>query len=307
MQTTPVGPTGPLAEPYRRWGECLDGVPRGTGKEDSPNSISRQFQQITFNHGLYTFLIGEEKLAGKNLSSRSEVSLAESYLIAENFWPQQLLRVRRLADAGQITGEKGVHSLPALIKDILDNAGLLTRENIMGAKSTTAAVTQFQTRLLTWGDIVAADFTTAAVTQIRTGMETEPRGLTAAEIGPFVVEMQRRVKSATRRICAISNKFVAHAATPLSIQSDLPSAQSVDLNGFWECVCTLAKVGRSIERYILGSPIPLTAFQTNIGLTFVPADDESRLNRHLEAQRCEVGSWRAWNIDEIVPTANPAE
>ncbi len=285
MRDVAIDPTCPLAKPHRRWGECLDGGLGGAGGGNQPNSISLQFQRITFNHGLYTFLLNEEKLAQVYLSSRSVISWAESSLIAENFWPQQLLRIRKLADTGPIAGKRGVYSLSALLKDIHDNA-----------------------HLLTWENIQAAEPTIAVGPQIQEWRENDVRELEEFGIGQFVMGMQKKVQDAVSKINAISNKFIAHSATPLSIQSDPLSSQSVKLGEFWNCVRTLAKVERSIERYILGRTIPLVAFQAHVGLMFGPPDDGvRRLDQHMDAQREEAGLWKGWDIGEIVSTAKPAE
>jgi len=46
--------------------------------------------------------------------------------------------------------------------------------------------------------------------------------------------MQDKGNSAAAKINAISNKFIAHAATPQSVQYDPLSSESIDVEEFWK-------------------------------------------------------------------------
>ena len=110
-----------------RWEGCFREV--GNASTSEPHTIVSQFHEITFNHGLYTFWL--KAGGGRTAPNVDSALLAAGWLVARNFWPQQLLRLRRLTENGKLPGGRGVISLPSLLDDMDENLealGLGTKE-----------------------------------------------------------------------------------------------------------------------------------------------------------------------------------
>ena len=118
----------PLDQAWKNWDACLNG--------DDPNSIFQQITIMIWDTSIFRIILAARQSQLRKNPQEPEINDALHSFIDRNYFQSQSVCVRRLIDTSSgITGEKGIFSLGALIKDIKDYRQELTREKYLDLRN----------------------------------------------------------------------------------------------------------------------------------------------------------------------------
>lgn len=177
------------------WAECLG--------SDDEHGLWKQIWHATWNATAYRIVNKAVELAPEATEGGRELNGMLFNLLRESFFEAECVRIRRLVEVephGLDKGVRSVFSVGTLLKDIEDHAHLLTPDNIVRATEERGAAKWWSGRqrehaetLLSYG------------------------GPTQAHIpSTFLVDVRHRMRAATRGVSDYVDKYIAHAATPMS-------------------------------------------------------------------------------------------
>ena len=113
-----------LEEAWNHWKDCLSG--------DDRNSIFSQIILMLWDTAIYKIILQGRQLRMKENPENPQVNLQLHKFIDRNYFQAQSAVIRRVVDKGyELHGDRGVYSLPAIIKDLKNNRDKLNRETYL--------------------------------------------------------------------------------------------------------------------------------------------------------------------------------
>ena len=111
----------PLEQAWNNWKNCVKG--------DDQNAIFRQLTMMIWDTAIYRVIIEGRKAKLRQNAQNPEFNVPLHAFIDRNYFQAQSATIRRLVDPGfKLTGEFGVYSLGALIRDVGNYRNELTRK-----------------------------------------------------------------------------------------------------------------------------------------------------------------------------------
>lgn len=96
--------------------------------ESDEQAILPTLVNFAWNYAAFTTIAQIVHQAPENEDGRKKLNPMALDLLADGYWANAILAIRRLVDRGPLDGKRGVNSLWALIQDIKANRDNLTRE-----------------------------------------------------------------------------------------------------------------------------------------------------------------------------------
>ena len=118
----------PLDQAWKNWDACLNG--------DDPNSIFQQITIMIWDTSIFRIILATRQSQLRKNPQEPEINDTLHSFIDRNYFQAQSIMIRRIIDkGGSLTGERGVYSLKALIKDIKSYKTELTRKSYLELKN----------------------------------------------------------------------------------------------------------------------------------------------------------------------------
>jgi len=112
----------PLEQAWINWKNCVNG--------DDQNAIFRQITTMIWDTAIFRVIMEGRKAKIQQNAQNPEFNVPLHLFIDRNYFQAQSATIRRLVDTSRygLTGDRGVYSLGALIKDIRNYRNELTRK-----------------------------------------------------------------------------------------------------------------------------------------------------------------------------------
>ena len=95
--------------------------------ESDEQAILPTLVNFAWNYAAFTTIAQIVHQAPENKDGRKKLNSMALDLLADGYWANAILAIRRLVDRGPLNGKRGVNSLWALIRDVKENRDNLTR------------------------------------------------------------------------------------------------------------------------------------------------------------------------------------
>lgn len=298
------------------WSECLAGEDR--------HSIVRQIAAMVWNAAAFRIVNEARRIAPSAEQGGVQLNGLMHTLIDDCFFESQMLAIRRLTDSYPITGDprrRDVFSLTSLLRDMEENAHLITRSNLFAAEGLEydlellrqkerdyhlASMAAGERAYFLPGSVDSlrsqrrheeVDFLAGVAETQRTRGDSVRRGL--------LTHLRNKLLKACEQIRSRVDKFVAHAASPASRQRANAEDVAVTLNHIWEAHKVIAQIANFLDVYVLTG--------TSHGFLATPQYDQfAYIDRPLVASGAvahlgslweeydkETKQWSRWGIDEL--------
>jgi len=110
-----------IEQEWEKWKECLGGKDR--------NSICNQAFMMVWDQGIYRLILEGRQLTIDKNPNQPRINSPLHSFIDRNYFQTQVTAIRKIIDnSSPISGDKGIYSLPALIKDIRKFCNELNRQ-----------------------------------------------------------------------------------------------------------------------------------------------------------------------------------
>jgi hypothetical protein len=241
-------------------------------------------------------------------------------MIDAGFFVMQAAAIRRLLDKSPISGPRGVYSLHALIRDIIANADLLTRQNVLLVRGLEYDFEPIKLRAYEilrgpgvafisrdgWAD---AEHWHGVVDQL-SGVTPEQRSPSDTPDRSKLVRLLEELESRGRIVHQWADKFVAHAASPESRQTLHPDDQSLSLAKLWLAERVLIRASSFVAHYFIsgtnlgGVPIPQFDQFVYLDRPFIQPTALEAMHRAWDRHSDEVRSCENWFWDKPLVDAS---
>jgi len=308
------------------WKECLLG--------DDPNSVLNQLLALEWNYAAFRTINEARRLSPRTTTGGVAQSGLMHTLLNVCFWESQALGVRRLADSSDPLTPKGkadrsLYSLGAVLRDMREHAGLMTRGNWFAAEGLEydASVVAERQRAhfkdrVAGGEVefcVPEEFSVHRVSDLHRRIDGLA-GVTPAERtsddhvrAALFDELGLRMKSATNEIAVYANKFYAHAASPSSRKSENAYELSVTLNKLSAAHESLRRTHQFIgmqfydeaqESYLAEADFDVLSYADQ---PLATAETIDALRAHWKLQEEQARDCKPWDLNELIPDAGTKE
>lgn len=297
------------------WIRCLDG--------DDRNTVFKQIYQLIWNTGVFRVINEARKAAPPAKEGGVQLNGMIHRFMDQCFFESQLLAIRRLTDTYPIDGDnrgRDVFSLRALLRDMRQHVGLLTRGNIFRAEELEYDHEAVQQRFEAFSaERARSGESTFAVSReldsfhlLRrheqldslTGIGKERR-TPADQIQPAVLDfLEQKIRAMSDTFKTHVDKFIAHAATPESRQAVSADTVSITLGQMWEAQSVICQVANFVDTYLLGRgihmgflPTPQFDIFSYLDRPLIGEADPTRLGEVWSSYGKETSTWSQWGLE----------
>jgi hypothetical protein len=240
-------------------------------------------------------------------------------LIDKGYFVPHATAVRRLLDKGPKSGPRGVYSLYALLEDIGENIGLLTRGNVLEARglpydfeplevqarkaAISKAIESGQA-----GYFIEQDGWFEAKYWHETmdklcGVNPEARSSSDKPDAGKINSLLHQLAERGRNVHDWVDKFIAHAATPESRQTLKVEHQTISIAALWAAERVIVRTANFISMFFVsghnigGVPIPQFDQFIHLDQPFIRGDALPAMSNAWEAHCRETNSCEKWFWD----------
>jgi len=252
-----------LRKKREEWRKCL--------ADKDPNSILHQMLRMIDEAIAFRIIIEARKHTSKNKNGEPKLNILIHRLIDKGFLCVQATAIRRLIDHSPLEGKKGVFSLYSLLEDIKKHIRLFTRENIFAAEGLEYDVEAVKSKFYEYArkqpggrvlnppscfDWYKLEERHKIIDQL-SNVSKENRKPNDTVHKEYLEHLQNYLKEHCQKFIEIVNKYIAHAATPVSRKEIIykdkkdKDIDNVDLGNLWEAQKAICKVARFIDHYLL--------------------------------------------------------
>jgi hypothetical protein len=300
------------------WLACLNG--------NDVHSIWKQQSSLLWDYALFQTIRALRKNSLSNPTAGVGFNESVVRLFEAGFAVIQAASIRRLTEkqsrdrkTGQVIPSKRVISLKALVDEISDNRELLTREVYVGLHGLPLDPTPAKQRHFDKIAVSGQNFFFEGLDT--TGPEAwspseraherfdklSERTPASRSNGDLVSRkwfdlMNTKIQSC-EDICVLTDKFIAHAADPISRAGLKGSEASVSLSRLAECHQAMLKVTRFISESLLqdsmnsGLPVPQFDFLQNLDKAWVSKHDLEETRDSWQHYADEIEKWAMMTLE----------
>lgn len=296
----------PLEQAWINWQNCLKG--------DDRNAIFRQITTMIWDTAIFRLIIEGRKARIRQNDQNPQFNGPLHNFIDRNYFQAQSATIRRLVDTSfSLTGDHGVYSLAALIKDIKNYQDELTRKVFLDLrkmpydyseiqqKETERLIPDHGNRAL----LVPEELDWEAIEEIHrifdrlSRVRPEQRSPTD-QIDPKVFSRLESRLGECKRITTYVDKFIAHSATPESRFGI--SETGITLDHLWDIHRILYEVANFINyslffetRMVL--PLENSAFFEFWDKPMFEEEEIFLVHEALQNYREETDKWASAGIE----------
>jgi hypothetical protein len=301
-----------LAEKRKEWLEVLSGEDR--------HSIISQITRMTWDAAAFRVVNEARRLAPRDPDGGRQLNGLMHSLLDRAFFASHLAAIRRLTDKSPLKGTKGVYSLWALLQDMLTHLKLLTREAIFAAEGLEYDYEPIRQKFFEYADQQRATGRGAYSVpaglwwqkhEVRHEQIDSLAGVQAQDRQPgdtirekVFVDLQQKIKAATKDVKRHVDKFIAHAATPKSRAIVRADETGLTLNYLWQAHQHLCEVAGFLAIYVLGDsfpgPLPIPQYDQfkYIERPLIAASQVDKLADLWRQIDKETHGWSQWDWDQ---------
>ena len=234
------------------------------------------------------------------------------------FFDSQFLAIRRLRDAWPLDGVRGVFSLGPLLKDMKANVSLINRGNLFAFEHLEydyEAIRKRETEYIlkqkeknTGGVWIPTELDSHSILSRHEEIDylcgitadcRAPGDAIRVEVLEYLIE---KVENASEKVDLHVRKFIAHAASPASRESENVDQVSITLGYLWDAHRVICQVANFVDVYLLSRAnhtflsVPQFDHFKFISNPLVSKDQIEILSQAWHEFSRETESWGAWGI-----------
>ena len=294
-----------LEEKWASWHQCLEG--------EDINSIFSQITLLTWDAAIFRMIIDARRMQIEANPDQPKISLHLHQFIDRTFFQSQVSCIRRLIEPSKhssLYGSKGVYSLSALLKDIASVRPKLTRETFFRLrnlpynyqeiiKGENAFVIEqnsrgkFSSRLspaYDWEDSADAHI---LFDRLSNTSQRSPTDIIQERVFKKLVSKLDSFEHLTKYV----DKYIAHAATPISRQADNVDEETITWKYLWDSHQSLYEIAEFLALILSGvEHVPLAWKSPCLfefwDAPFVPTNNISQLELAWDKFENETEDWR---------------
>lgn len=286
------------------------------------NSIMNQIYRMVWNASVFRIINESRRIAPANTKGQTEMNGMLHQFIDDCFFESQFLAIRRLTDEYYTLEHpaKGIFSLQALLKDMKEKVSLLTREHYFAAEGLEYDYDLIQKKQLQYGleqskkgvaFWVPHELDSDRVKQrheqfdFLCGVSTAQRRPADAIRVEVLDYLMKKLKDKSEDVNLWVNKYIAHAATPVSRESAKADEVSLTLSHLWETHKVICQVSNFVDLYMLTNsghgflPVPQYNQFEFIDKPLVSSEGSEVLSQEWQEFHRETESWGSWGIKEF--------
>jgi hypothetical protein len=304
-----------FSEKHRQWCEFLSGK--------DIHSISNQVYDLTWGAAVWWILINEPRRYAEQLPEGGvAINPAIHNLIDRWFFESQMAAIRRLIDTYPLKKrekdkkDRSAVSLTALLEDVIENAGLLTRENIFRADNLPYEYEEirrkhdaFITRSGKGGRIPAelnwsASADRHAFLDSLCGVrETNRRPSDTVRV-LILISWRECLSDKCKNVKAHVDKYVAHAATPESRAALDTNAREITFKHLQDACHIICKVTSFLkdilEKQATRDFLPLACPFEYLDRPMIESKNLPLLTTAWDDYKRKIDSWGNYRMEEFV-------
>lgn len=298
-----------LEEAWNRWKDCLSG--------DDRNSIFSQIILMLWDTAIYKIILQGRQLRMKENPENPQVNLQLHKFIDRNYFQAQSAVIRRVVDKGyELHGDRGVYSLPAIIKDLKNNRDKLNRETYLILQGMSYDYSDIQNKKHEFiiskvsdkkAFTIPSEFDWEKIENAHrvfdrlSNIEPENRSPKDLIDDRFFEGLEKKLKECDP-LLELVNKFIAHSATP-------ESRSKIDvlrINGaeVWRVQQILYQVANFLGVVIFlvdTMPLPVAPYSSymNWNQPLYLEDEEQVVNDIYKNFEKETEDWRLNSVENM--------
>lgn len=243
----------PLEQAWNNWKNCLKGEDR--------NAIFRQITMMIWDTAIFHVIMEGRKAKFQQNAQKPEINVPLHSFIDRNYFQAQSATIRRLVDTSRygLTGDRGVYSLTALIKDISKYRNELTRKAFMDLRRMPydySEIRQKESEFISkqgfgngfiqtpeeynWEPIAESHRIFDRLSGVRSDQRSQND-----QIEPHVFSRLENRLGECQRITKYVDQFIAHSAIPES-RYELPDS-GITLSQLWNTQRILCEVAEFLN------------------------------------------------------------
>jgi len=299
----------PLEEAWNQWRDCLSDYHEG-------NSIFSQITTMVWDTAIYRVILKGSQLRWEENPEKPQINAELHNFIDRNYFQSQCATVRRLVDKSTMHGEYGVYSLGALINDIENRKGELTRRAFLDLHSMPYDYSEIQKRerdyIFARGfdenpSIDPSEFDWQKIEDAHSqfdrlsGVKSEERS-PDDRIKQQVINGLRAQLSKCDPIVKHVDKYIAHSSTPESRSTILDSR--VTLAQVWEAQRILFEIANFLRASLFlvdTQPLPVEyhSFYSDWDQPLFHEDEKDRIYEVYKKYKKETDDWRVNSVENM--------
>jgi hypothetical protein len=283
---------------HEEWCKAIGGTDR--------NAIIPQLYRLSWDAAVYRVINEARGLVPRDPDGGRQINPMLHHLLDDCFFRVQAMSIRRLTAKERTKGKTAAYSLRSLVRDMMQNIHLLTRENLLSVNGIPMDVevsrqaerdyVRTQSPAGDAGFMIPPGLDADRMEERHAlidricGVRDAKRELSDQMKATVFSEMLKRLDK-TKDICTWVNKFVAHAATPESRAHEKADDVQVTLGHLWRAHEILCRVASTLDCWFLNRRIH----------TFVPLVECNKfkhIDRPLVAAECISTLEGAWSSFE---------
>lgn len=297
----------PLEQAWKNWIACLIG--------DDRNSIYPQIYSMVWDTAIYRVVFeGRKKQIEKN-PNKPEINQVFHSFLDRNYFQAKSVTIRRLIDTSYgITGNKGIYSLGALIKDLRDYRQELSRKKYLDLRNMPYDYQEIRKKELEYcrkqpygkGFRILPELDWERIEETHQTFDrlsgNSPTTRQADDVigEQIFIRLQGKLDTCNKFKMYV-DKFVAHSATPESRQIEDVDKTAITLKHLWDAQKTLFEVAEFISLLVLyESHMPLAlekpSFYDYWDKPLFSENEAEFVNEIMNNLREETEKWEAGAI-----------
>ncbi len=295
------------------WKACLSGNDR--------NSVFNQIYAMVWNAAVFNVINEARRLASIDNQEQAEMNGMVHQFIDNCFFDSQMVAIRRLVDVpSQLEhSSQGTFSLVALLKDMIANASLITRENLFlvdGLEYDYGVVERKADayRLEKGGSGVywlPKELDSHSI-RIRheqidalCGVFPDQRSPRNVVLVDSISYLKKKIESASADIVLHVDKFIAHSASPGSRSIRNADDLTITLGSLWNAHKVICQVANLVDLLLVSRTAHsfLAVPQYNnfefIDRPIVGKEDIDVLDKAWQTFQKETEEWALWGLKDL--------
>jgi len=310
------------AKKRKEWIEALGAV------DGHRNCIFRQLCELIHDASTFWWINESRRLAPRDSNGHPMLNGAMHRLLDKCFFTSQKIGLRRLLDRPAKSPKRGVFSVRTLLADMKKHRALLTRANIFGGLSVVMDIDAPQgapdahrvvpashpdsMRCMSNELSTMTSREAHRVFDLLSGKSPASRSPTDTVRESVLESISSRLDAIDQRVVTYVDKYIAHAATPVSIADKAADQIQITIDELWDTLETLWTACQFVDCHILRS------VQTTAGFIYafdmfqhldkpsVRATERAELERIWREHQKTLDRWGTncltWAVSEVACT-----
>jgi len=289
------------------------------------HSIGPQIARLLWRSAFYRSLNESRRFLPDGTEGRKRANESLHELIDDGYFIANLTALRRLLDKGSTSGLRGVYSLLGLIRDVRDNVMFITRANVLEARGLEYDFEPIRQRARedAWqgakakGDqafFISPDGWAESeywhrVMDRLCGVEADNRSSCDTPDQNKLEWLLNELEGRGRNVQGWVDKFVAHAASPVSRQTLHLEQQSMSLAKLWLAERVVVRTASFVSHNFVngtnigGVPVPQFDQFAHLDGPFIHASALPAMHRAWRQHCNEISSCENWFWDSALADA----